>query len=467
MIGILAEAPIDTDGDGIPNHCDLDSDNDGISDLVESGNQTLIDADTDGDGVVTATEAAAADLEDLNGDGVWDDTEMTPVDTDGDDIPDYLDLDSDNDGIPDAVENQPTNGFDGTGYVSPGKVDTDGDGVVDEFDDPSIEHGADFNMPVDTDGDGTPDYIDTDSDGDGMSDMDESGLTLSGMDTDGDGIDDAINASYCDPDGDVSDPSGDLDNELGGTGEVGFREVLPEIGVAKEPIGTPVLQANGNYVVTYSIVVENAGMLDIGNLMLVEDLAMEFGAPFVGVSNLMLATAPSDPDSNIMLDTAGATGWDGDANSNMIDTAAGGMILAAGDTFTVTFDVEVDPDAGGAATPLDNQVVVSGVAFDENGDPLLDAEGNEIPAMDDSDSGSNADPDDPNAGEPGDMGTTDDPTPLAIPEVRTTKGLSGDPVDNGDGTWTLPFTLTLENTCLLYTSPSPRDKRQSRMPSSA
>ena len=32
-------------------------------------------------------------------------------------------------------------------------------------------------------------------------------------------------------------------------------------------------------------------------------------------------------------------------------------------------------------------------------------------------------------------------------------------VDNGDGSWTL--------TCLLYTSPSPRDRQKSRMPSSA
>ena len=30
-----------------------------------------------------------------------------------------------------------------------------------------------------------------------------------------------------------------------------------------------------------------------------------------------------------------------------------------------------------------------------------------------------------------------------------------------------PFTSVLISTCLLYTSPSPRDKRQSRMPSSA
>ena len=31
----------------------------------------------------------------------------------------------------------------------------------------------------------------------------------------------------------------------------------------------------------------------------------------------------------------------------------------------------------------------------------------------------------------------------------------------------LPTTSALTSTCLLYTSPSPRDKRQSRMPSSA
>ena len=32
---------------------------------------------------------------------------------------------------------------------------------------------------------------------------------------------------------------------------------------------------------------------------------------------------------------------------------------------------------------------------------------------------------------------------------------------------TLTADLRLSNSCLLYTSPSPRDKRQSRMPSSA
>ena len=49
---------IDTDMDGVWDHCDLDSDNDGISDLVESGDAVAIAADTDGDGMISADEAS-------------------------------------------------------------------------------------------------------------------------------------------------------------------------------------------------------------------------------------------------------------------------------------------------------------------------------------------------------------------------------------------------------------------------
>ena len=65
-------------------------------------------------------------------------------DTDGDGVPDYIDLDSDNDGIPDIVE------------------------------------GCD----IDTDGDGTPNCLDLDSDGDGCNDVIEAGFT----DDDEDGV---------------------------------------------------------------------------------------------------------------------------------------------------------------------------------------------------------------------------------------------------------------------------------------
>ncbi|APD07727.1 thrombospondin-1 [Flavobacteriaceae bacterium UJ101] len=84
-------------------------------------------------------------------------TEANP-DTDGDGIPDSVDLDDDNDGIPDSVE----------GYNS---------------DNP--------DQSTDTDGDGTPDYLDIDTDNDGIPDLMESGLPQSqidALDTDNDGV---------------------------------------------------------------------------------------------------------------------------------------------------------------------------------------------------------------------------------------------------------------------------------------
>ena len=63
------EGTDDPDEDGIPNYLDDDSDGDGIPDSVEGG-----------------------------------DDPFDPVNTDGTDMPDYLDLDSDNDGWGDAAE---------------------------------------------------------------------------------------------------------------------------------------------------------------------------------------------------------------------------------------------------------------------------------------------------------------------------------------------------------------------------
>jgi len=81
----------DTDGDGIPDHRDLDSDNDGIPDNIEA--QT-----TEGYIVPNKTDA--------NHDGVYDVYAggLTPIDTDKDGTPDYLDTDADNDGDNDCIE---------------------------------------------------------------------------------------------------------------------------------------------------------------------------------------------------------------------------------------------------------------------------------------------------------------------------------------------------------------------------
>lgn len=90
-----------------------------------------------------------------------------PPDTDGDGIADYLDLDSDGDGIADNIEAQTSDG-----YVAPTGVDSDGDGVDDAYDATPATGAAGSNglTAVDTDGDGVLDFLDLDSDNDGITD---------------------------------------------------------------------------------------------------------------------------------------------------------------------------------------------------------------------------------------------------------------------------------------------------------
>ncbi len=84
-VGNVLECP-DTDGDGVPDFLDTDSDNDGVADA----NETIGGMDVDGDGIHD-------DSEDLNGDGLADSVHpdtgipLIIIDTDGDGIPNHLD----------------------------------------------------------------------------------------------------------------------------------------------------------------------------------------------------------------------------------------------------------------------------------------------------------------------------------------------------------------------------------------
>ncbi len=92
-------------------------------------------------------------------------------DTDADGIADYLDLDSDNDGIADNVEAQKTQE-----YIKPTK----------SFNENGIDNAYPNGLtPVDTDGDKIPDYLDLDSDNDGLFDIIESGIGNNDSDNDG------------------------------------------------------------------------------------------------------------------------------------------------------------------------------------------------------------------------------------------------------------------------------------------
>ena len=130
----------------------------------------------------------------------------------------------------------------------------------------------------------------------------------------------------------------------------------------------------------------------------------------MNAGGLSVVTAPADPSSSVTLDS---TNWNGDTDTEIVDTATPSL-LAVGDSFVFQFVAEIDPAQ--ATGVLENTVTATGAAVDQNGNPLTDSTGAPIIAIDDSDSGA----------EPSDT-----------------------------------------NSCLLYTSPSPRDATLSRMPSSA
>ncbi|MFB9110867.1 T9SS type B sorting domain-containing protein [Flavobacterium gyeonganense] len=92
-------------------------------------------------------------------------------DSDNDGIPDQLDLDSDNDGIPDAVEAL------GVNLKVVSNIDTNHDGIDDAF--------GDGMIPSDFDNDAIPDYLDLDSDNDGIYDLIESESNAADVNRDG------------------------------------------------------------------------------------------------------------------------------------------------------------------------------------------------------------------------------------------------------------------------------------------
>ncbi|MBU2997755.1 gliding motility-associated C-terminal domain-containing protein [Cellulophaga baltica] len=255
----------DTDGDGVNDNLDLDSDNDGITDAIESeetdtdsngikdnfydsnsngfsddlegnSNENIdsdldgiinrLDSDSDNDGITDTTEAGGNDENgdgyidsfiDSNNNGLSDDLETEPLlipNTDENDEPNYLDKDSDDDGIPDNIEAQPTEG-----YIAPTGVS-----ALNGFD-TAYSNGQ---TPQDTDEDGTPDYLDTDSDNDDIDDTIEASVgEFIGSDSDGDGIDDGFEGDNLndpeDANDEIDDPTTLPDLQNPG-GDVDYRD---------------------------------------------------------------------------------------------------------------------------------------------------------------------------------------------------------------------------------------------------
>ncbi|WP_425390837.1 T9SS type A sorting domain-containing protein [Ekhidna sp.] len=129
----------DSDSAGPVDFRDLDSDNNGISDLVESGRSTNID--TDDDGIFEGTDA--------DQDGVPDEVDsnnatfgsiLSANDQDSDGTPDFRDLDNDGDTVEDVDEVGLTDTTPDDGRLD-GSTDSDGDGILLARDDDDAVYG--------------------------------------------------------------------------------------------------------------------------------------------------------------------------------------------------------------------------------------------------------------------------------------------------------------------------------------
>jgi len=224
----VVDTPADIDGDGRPDFQDLDSDNDGLHDLVEGSGFDPSVVDTNNDGVIDDNGT------DADGDGIPDsiDTNDTfiggisnnPADQDNDGSPDYRDLDSDGDGIFDLIEGSTVNpsivDTDNNGILDDPIIDSDGDGIPDIGDaNPVAYADGQVSTPVDTDGDNVPDYQDLDSDNDSLPDVTEAGL----QDDDGDGLFDeegVLLPILSDTDGDGIPNFQEVDSDNDGTNDI-------------------------------------------------------------------------------------------------------------------------------------------------------------------------------------------------------------------------------------------------------
>ena len=234
--------------------------------------------------------------------------------------------------------------------------------------------------------------------------------------------DDSDDGTDPDPDGD-GNPGGpdETDSSEDDPTPVSFSED-PEIGTAKRVTNT-VNNQDGTYQITYSIVVENLGDVNLNNVQLTEDLSTTFaGATGFTVDSLSLLNGSVTPNGS----------FDGSANSTLL---SGSDSLAVGGTAELQLVVTVTP--GTASATYENTVVADGTSPGGTG------------VTDDSDDGTDPDPDgDGNPGGPDETDSPeDDPTTVSIaedPEMGTAKRVTNQ-VNNGDGTYAITYRIVVEN----------------------
>jgi hypothetical protein len=168
--------------------------------------------------------------------------------------------------------------------------------------------------------------------------------------------------------------------------------VGPEIGLAKTIVDGPHANGDGSYTLTYRLRVSNTGETRLDDVHVTDDLTETFD----GVRGFAVDDVTS---TGFDVNWPGYTGRPGGSTELLAD----GNSLGVAEVEDIEVTVTVTPGAN--LGPYRNTAVATGTS--PIGDDVTDV----------SDSGTNADPRNPNTGEPGDSGGTDDPVPVEFPAV--------------------------------------------------
>jgi len=173
----------------------------------------------------------------------------------------------------------------------------------------------------------------------------------------------------------------------------------PQIGLSKDIVAGPTPNGDGTHTLTYQLVTTNTGDIVLNNVQVDDDLSITYaGALSWVVDAHRVVAGPCDP----------AAAYTGSAPS--VDVLDGDDSIAVGESCVIEIDVTVP-----AGTAVDD-ISQDGV----DNDPTAD--------------------DDP--------GNDSDPTRVLFveePQIRLSKDIIVEPVNNGDGSYTLTYGLELMN----------------------
>ena len=235
-----------------------------------------------------------------------------------------------------------------------------------------------------------------------------------------------LNALVSDVSQNGTDVDPDNDGNPGNNSQptpVSFTE-NPGIGIAKQLTNGPVNNNDGTYNIEYTLRVANTGDVPLHNFQVVEDLGSVFSPAIFQVNSVTSPTFTLNPL------------FDGMSDVNLIDN---NQTLIYAETGIIVINLTITP--GTNLGPYNNTANAQGIS------PAS------VYTDDDSDSGTNATDDvltgGDNPGQPGDTpGGTDDPTPVIFtenPVIGVSKLFSDGPHNNGDQSYTLEFSLNVEN----------------------